>query len=113
MFIGPDGSPRRHSSVDEILGLSANLSLNGQRQRSLSDSGSNDKDTVTTNGNGEFTVIVEKLYFSFELSILDKWLRCQYIVLRQVTTLSIDLKGYFGTNDYTVLFVVYKLLRCN
>lgn len=113
MFTGPDGSPRRHSSVDEILGLSANLSLNGQRQRSLSDSGSNDKDTVTTNGNGEFTVIVEKLYFSFELSILDKWLRCQYIVLRQVTTLSIDFKGYFGTNDYTVLFVVYKLLHCN
>lgn len=55
MITGPDGSPRRHSSVDEILGLSANLSLNGQRQRSLSDSGSNDKDTVTTNGNGEFT----------------------------------------------------------
>ncbi|XP_054281916.1 mitogen-activated protein kinase kinase kinase kinase 5-like isoform X7 [Macrosteles quadrilineatus] len=51
---GPDGSPRRHSSVDEILGLAANLSLNGQRQRSLSDSGgTNDKETATTNGNGE------------------------------------------------------------
>uniref|UniRef100_A0A1B6LQR5 Mitogen-activated protein kinase kinase kinase kinase n=1 Tax=Graphocephala atropunctata TaxID=36148 RepID=A0A1B6LQR5_9HEMI len=49
---GPDGSPRRHSSVDEILGLAASLSLNGQRQRSLSDSGGgNDKETVTTNGN--------------------------------------------------------------
>ncbi|KAG8274709.1 Mitogen-activated protein kinase kinase kinase kinase 1, partial [Homalodisca vitripennis] len=48
----PDGSPRRHSSVDEILGLAASLSLNGQRQRSLSDSGgNNDKETVTTNGN--------------------------------------------------------------
>ncbi|XP_046675812.1 mitogen-activated protein kinase kinase kinase kinase 5 isoform X4 [Homalodisca vitripennis] len=51
---GPDGSPRRHSSVDEILGLAASLSLNGQRQRSLSDSGgNNDKETVTTNGNGD------------------------------------------------------------
>lgn len=52
---GPDGSPRRHSSVDEILGLAGTLTLNGQRQRSLSDSGTNEKDTATaatTNGEG-------------------------------------------------------------
>lgn len=34
-----NGSPRRHSSVDEIFGLVNSMNLNGQRQRSLSDSG--------------------------------------------------------------------------
>ncbi|XP_050315103.1 LOW QUALITY PROTEIN: mitogen-activated protein kinase kinase kinase kinase 5 [Anthonomus grandis grandis] len=33
-----NGSPRRHSSVDEIFGLVSSLNINGQRQRSLSDS---------------------------------------------------------------------------
>lgn len=33
-----NGSPRRHSSVDEIFGLVNSMSVNGQRQRSLSDS---------------------------------------------------------------------------
>uniref|UniRef100_A0A1B6D1M6 Mitogen-activated protein kinase kinase kinase kinase n=1 Tax=Clastoptera arizonana TaxID=38151 RepID=A0A1B6D1M6_9HEMI len=47
---GPDGSPRRHSSVDEILTLAGTLTLNGQRQRSLSDSGTNEKDDTGTNG---------------------------------------------------------------
>ncbi|KAF6214877.1 hypothetical protein GE061_009621 [Apolygus lucorum] len=51
---GPDGSPRRHSSVDEILGL-ATLTLNGSRQRSFSDSGPNEKDESLppTNGFGD------------------------------------------------------------
>lgn len=34
-----NSSPRRHSSVDEIFGLMSSMNLNGQRQRSLSDSG--------------------------------------------------------------------------
>ncbi|XP_017778036.1 PREDICTED: mitogen-activated protein kinase kinase kinase kinase 5 isoform X3 [Nicrophorus vespilloides] len=42
-----NGSPRRHSSVDEIFELVNNMSLNGQRQRSLSDSGRTEK---TING---------------------------------------------------------------
>ncbi|XP_030763051.1 mitogen-activated protein kinase kinase kinase kinase 5 isoform X6 [Sitophilus oryzae] len=33
-----NGSPRRHSSVDEIFGLVSSMNMNGQRQRSLSDS---------------------------------------------------------------------------
>ncbi|XP_076262755.1 MAP4K3-like protein hppy isoform X3 [Rhynchophorus ferrugineus] len=33
-----NGSPRRHSSVDEIFGLVNSMNINGQRQRSLSDS---------------------------------------------------------------------------
>ncbi|BES89047.1 mitogen-activated protein kinase kinase kinase kinase [Nesidiocoris tenuis] len=51
---GPDGSPRRHSSVDEILGL-ATLTLNGSRQRSFSDSGPNEKEEPppSTNGFGD------------------------------------------------------------
>ncbi|CAG2057484.1 unnamed protein product, partial [Timema podura] len=48
---GSGSSPRRHSSVDEMLGLAATLTLNGQRQRSLSDSGATDKDTCA-NGDG-------------------------------------------------------------
>ncbi|XP_063236817.1 mitogen-activated protein kinase kinase kinase kinase 5-like isoform X3 [Bacillus rossius redtenbacheri] len=47
---GCGNSPRRHSSVDEILGLAATLTLNGQRQRSLSDS-ARDKETCM-NGDG-------------------------------------------------------------
>ncbi|KAI4471406.1 sterile20-like kinase isoform b-related [Holotrichia oblita] len=39
---GLNGSPRRHSSVDEIFSLVNNMSINGQRQRSLSDSGRTD-----------------------------------------------------------------------
>lgn len=39
---GLNGSPRRHSSVDEIFNLVNNMSINGQRQRSLSDSGRTD-----------------------------------------------------------------------
>ncbi|XP_073994989.1 MAP4K3-like protein hppy isoform X3 [Rhodnius prolixus] len=51
---GPDGSPRRHSSVDEILGLAGTLTLNGSRQRSLSDSGPNDAvPPPSANGFGE------------------------------------------------------------
>ncbi|KDR20647.1 Mitogen-activated protein kinase kinase kinase kinase 3 [Zootermopsis nevadensis] len=42
------GSPRRHSSMDEMFGLVATLTLNGQRQRSLSDSGATGKDTCTS-----------------------------------------------------------------
>nr|CAD7398996.1 unnamed protein product [Timema poppensis] len=48
---GSGSSPRRHSSVDEMLGLAATLTLNGQRQRSLSDSGATDKDNCA-NGDG-------------------------------------------------------------
>lgn len=48
---GTGGSPRRHSSVDEILGLTATLTLNGQRQRSLSDSRATEKKSV--NGDGD------------------------------------------------------------
>ncbi|XP_012270054.1 mitogen-activated protein kinase kinase kinase kinase 5 isoform X2 [Orussus abietinus] len=53
---GSQASPRRHSSVDELYGLvSGSLSLaavNGQRQRSLSDSGPRDE-TPRTNGDNE------------------------------------------------------------
>ncbi|XP_021917590.1 mitogen-activated protein kinase kinase kinase kinase 5 isoform X2 [Zootermopsis nevadensis] len=45
---GAGGSPRRHSSMDEMFGLVATLTLNGQRQRSLSDSGATGKDTCTS-----------------------------------------------------------------
>ncbi|XP_049819069.1 mitogen-activated protein kinase kinase kinase kinase 5 isoform X2 [Aethina tumida] len=38
-----NGSPRRHSSVDEIFGLVNSMNINGQRQRSLSDSGRTDR----------------------------------------------------------------------
>ncbi|XP_034244540.1 mitogen-activated protein kinase kinase kinase kinase 5 isoform X3 [Thrips palmi] len=48
---GTGGSPRRHSSVDEILGLTATLTLNGQRQRSLSDSRASENKSV--NGDGD------------------------------------------------------------
>lgn len=48
---GTGGSPRRHSSVDEILGMTATLTLNGQRQRSLSDSRASEKTSV--NGDGD------------------------------------------------------------
>ncbi|XP_023711468.1 mitogen-activated protein kinase kinase kinase kinase 5 isoform X8 [Cryptotermes secundus] len=44
---GAGGSPRRHSSMDEMFGLVATLTLNGQRQRSLSDSGASNKDSCT------------------------------------------------------------------
>ncbi|XP_076623930.1 MAP4K3-like protein hppy isoform X3 [Colletes latitarsis] len=61
---GSQASPKRHSSVDELYGLvSSNQSLaavNGQRQRSLSDSGpkdespqSNGQNEVPGNGDGE------------------------------------------------------------
>lgn len=33
-----NGSPRRHSSLDEIFGMVNSLDLNNYRQRSLSDS---------------------------------------------------------------------------
>jgi hypothetical protein len=36
--------------MDEMLGLMGTLTLNGSRQRSLSDSGPNDKDLPPTNG---------------------------------------------------------------
>ncbi|XP_074095517.1 MAP4K3-like protein hppy isoform X2 [Cotesia typhae] len=55
---GSQASPRRHSSVDELYGLvSGSLSLssvNGQRQRSLSDSGPGD-DSPRYNGDREST----------------------------------------------------------
>lgn len=41
-----NGSPRRHSSVDEIFGLMGSMNLNGQRQRSLSDSGGSKEKNV-------------------------------------------------------------------
>ncbi|XP_044727568.1 mitogen-activated protein kinase kinase kinase kinase 5 isoform X2 [Chrysoperla carnea] len=49
-------SPRRHSSVDEIFGLISSLNINGQRQRSLSDSerrkevNGDEKTSVSTTG---------------------------------------------------------------
>lgn len=50
-----NGSPRRHSSVDEIFGLVNSMNINGQRQRSLSDSGrATDRDREV-NGNNSFT----------------------------------------------------------
>ncbi|XP_066256375.1 mitogen-activated protein kinase kinase kinase kinase 5 isoform X2 [Euwallacea similis] len=44
-----NGSPRRHSSVDEIFGLVNSMNINGQRQRSLSDSSRAER----TSNNGE------------------------------------------------------------
>lgn len=45
--LGSQASPRRHSSVDELYGLVNNTqplaNVNGQRQRSLSDSGPRDE----------------------------------------------------------------------
>lgn len=41
-----NNSPRRHSSVDEIFGLVNSMSINGQRQRSLSDSGRCEKNNI-------------------------------------------------------------------
>lgn len=38
-----NGSPRRHSSVDEIFGLVNSMNISGQRQRSLSDSGRSER----------------------------------------------------------------------
>ncbi|XP_015594616.1 mitogen-activated protein kinase kinase kinase kinase 5 isoform X4 [Cephus cinctus] len=56
---GSQASPRRHSSVDELYGLvSGSLSLaavNGQRQRSLSDSGPRDE-SPRSNGDNEVPV---------------------------------------------------------
>ncbi|XP_060519377.1 mitogen-activated protein kinase kinase kinase kinase 5 isoform X2 [Cylas formicarius] len=46
-----NGSPRRHSSVDEIFGLVNSMNINGQRQRSLSDSGRSDR-ASSVNGTG-------------------------------------------------------------
>lgn len=55
---GPQASPRRHSSVDELYGLvnsSQSLTaVNGQRQRSLSDSGPRDE---STQSNGKNTYV--------------------------------------------------------
>ncbi|XP_032666787.1 mitogen-activated protein kinase kinase kinase kinase 5 isoform X5 [Odontomachus brunneus] len=55
---GPQASPRRHSSVDELYGLvnsSQSLTaVNGQRQRSLSDSGPRDESTQS-NGDNEIS----------------------------------------------------------
>lgn len=41
-----NGSPRRHSSVDEIFGLFNSMNVNGQRQRSLSDSGRTEHNNI-------------------------------------------------------------------
>lgn len=53
MYAGSQASPRRHSSVDELYGLvnsSQSLTaVNGQRQRSLSDSGPRDE-SAQSNG---------------------------------------------------------------
>ncbi|XP_072749794.1 mitogen-activated protein kinase kinase kinase kinase 5 isoform X2 [Anoplolepis gracilipes] len=53
---GPQASPRRHSSVDELYGLVNNsqslTAVNGQRQRSLSDSGPRDE-SAQSNGDNE------------------------------------------------------------
>lgn len=49
-----NSSPRRHSSADEIFGLMSSMNLNGQRQRSLSDSGG----TKEKNINGQYILIV-------------------------------------------------------
>ncbi|XP_018369680.1 PREDICTED: mitogen-activated protein kinase kinase kinase kinase 5 isoform X1 [Trachymyrmex cornetzi] len=55
---GPQASPRRHSSVDELYGLvnsSQSLTaVNGQRQRSLSDSGPRDE-PAQSNGDNEIS----------------------------------------------------------
>ncbi|CAG9856132.1 unnamed protein product [Phyllotreta striolata] len=51
-----NGSPRRHSSVDEIFGLVTSMNLTGQRQRSLSDSsrtGRTHRDNREVNGTGD------------------------------------------------------------
>ncbi|XP_011333618.1 mitogen-activated protein kinase kinase kinase kinase 5 isoform X4 [Ooceraea biroi] len=53
---GSQASPRRHSSVDELYGLVSNTqsltAVNGQRQRSLSDSGPRDESSQS-NGDNE------------------------------------------------------------
>lgn len=53
MCTGSQASPRRHSSVDELYGLVNNsqslTTVNGQRQRSLSDSGPRDE-SAQSNG---------------------------------------------------------------
>ncbi|XP_011263795.1 mitogen-activated protein kinase kinase kinase kinase 5 isoform X2 [Camponotus floridanus] len=53
---GSQASPRRHSSVDELYGLVNNsqslTTVNGQRQRSLSDSGPRDE-SAQSNGDNE------------------------------------------------------------
>ncbi|XP_067007680.1 mitogen-activated protein kinase kinase kinase kinase 5 [Anabrus simplex] len=41
---GSGCSPRKHNSLDDVMGIVATLTLNGQRQRSLSDSGPADQD---------------------------------------------------------------------
>ncbi|XP_049773785.1 mitogen-activated protein kinase kinase kinase kinase 5 isoform X3 [Schistocerca cancellata] len=48
-FPGSGSSPRKHNSLDEMCGIVATLTVNGQRQRSLSDSGAADKE-ICTNG---------------------------------------------------------------
>lgn len=58
-----NGSPRRHSSVDEIFGLVNSMNINGQRQRSLSDSSRAER----TSNNGEaksraFKVIMLEIF---------------------------------------------------
>ncbi|XP_074028055.1 MAP4K3-like protein hppy isoform X2 [Leptinotarsa decemlineata] len=53
-----NGSPRRHSSVDEIFGLVNSMNLNGQRQRSLSDSsrtGRSNRENREVNGADDTT----------------------------------------------------------
>lgn len=57
-YSGAGGSPRRHSSMDEMFGLVATLTLNGQRQRSLSDSGATSKD-ICTNGKCKYEFTIE------------------------------------------------------
>ncbi|KAG7206457.1 hypothetical protein KM043_003808 [Ampulex compressa] len=51
---GPQASPRRHSSVDELYGLVSGsqslAAMNGQRQRSLSDSGPRDESPQSNGG---------------------------------------------------------------
>lgn len=62
-----NSSPRRHSSVDEIFGLMSSVNLNGQRQRSLSDSGGSKEKTI--NGKNLFLFIytngISSIYASF------------------------------------------------
>ncbi|KAJ8920015.1 hypothetical protein NQ315_006546 [Exocentrus adspersus] len=50
-----NGSPRRHSSVDEIFGLVNSMNINGQRQRSLSDSGRGTDKEREVNGTDQNT----------------------------------------------------------
>lgn len=48
-----NGSPRRHSSLDEIFGGFNSMNVNGQRQRSLSDSGRTNKAVNGTENESE------------------------------------------------------------